>query len=178
MNDLVQPLPGCLVTPVSAVDREFETRLGESSTLAFRVAFGVLRHREDAEDVAQEAFARAYRRFHQLRDRDAFRAWLVRMTWRLALDRRRGERRRTLREQAVVVDPVVPSAEREVVEADRARRLWNAIDRLPEPLRLTIVLASMHEHAMKEVATLTGVAEGTVKSRVFDAKQRLKELLS
>ena len=68
------------------LEHEFEARLLESSTLAFRVAFGVLRHREDAEDVAQEAFAKAYRSFRQLRDRDRFRAWLVRMTWRLALD--------------------------------------------------------------------------------------------
>ncbi len=178
MNDLVQPLPGFLVTPVSDVDREFESRLGESSSLAFRVAFGVLRHREDAEDVAQDAFARAYRSFHQLRDREAFRAWLVRMTWRLALDRRRGERRRTTREQAIVADPIVPSSEQALVESDRARRLWDAVDQLPDPLRLTVVLASLQEHTLKEVAELTGVAEGTVKSRLFEARQRLKDLLS
>src|SRR6266704_2439234 len=64
------------------LEQEFETRLRESSTLAFRVAYGVVRNREDAEDVAQEAFAKAYRSFHQLRDRERFRAWLVRMTWR------------------------------------------------------------------------------------------------
>lgn len=178
MNDLVQPLPGFLVTPVSDVDREFETRLGESSTLAFRVAFGVLRHREDAEDVAQDAFARAYRSFHQLRDREAFRAWLVRMTWRLALDHRRGDKRRTTREQVVVVDPIVPSSEQALVDSDRARRLWNAVDQLPDPLRLTVVLASLQEHTLKEVAELTGVAEGTVKSRLFEARKQLKELLS
>ena len=61
---------------------EFDARLAECSTLAFRVAFSVLRHREDAEDVAQEAFARAHRSFRQLRDRDRFRSWLVRMVWR------------------------------------------------------------------------------------------------
>ena len=76
------------------LEREFEARLLESSTLAFRVAFSVLRHREDAEDVAQDAFAKAYRSFRQLRDRDRFRAWLVRMTWRLAIDRIRSEKRR------------------------------------------------------------------------------------
>src|SRR5258706_7166394 len=81
-----------------ALDREFEARLVESSTLAFRVAYGVLRHRQDAEDVAQEAFVKAYRRFRDLRDRERFRAWLVRMTWRLALDRQRRDRRRAARE--------------------------------------------------------------------------------
>src|SRR4029079_17417052 len=67
-------------------------------TLAVRVAYSVLRNREDAEDVAQEAFAKAYRSFSQLRDRERFRAWLVRMTWRMALDRQRSNRRRTTRE--------------------------------------------------------------------------------
>src|SRR5205814_5167285 len=81
------------------IEHEFEARLTESSTLAFRVAYGVLRHREDAEDVAQEAFVKAHRSFRQLRDRDRFRAWLVRMTWRLAIDRQRNDRRRLARER-------------------------------------------------------------------------------
>src|SRR5919198_975681 len=87
-----------LMTVDRELEREFEARLVESSTLAFRVAFSVLRHREDAEEVAQEAFAKAYRNFRQLRDRNAFRAWLVRMTWRLSLDRQRANRRREKRE--------------------------------------------------------------------------------
>src|SRR2546425_11804072 len=82
------------------LEQEFEARLVESSTLAVRVAYSVLRHREDAEDVAQEAFARAYRAFAQLRDRERFRAWLVRMTWRLAINRWRADRPRSARELA------------------------------------------------------------------------------
>src|SRR5882672_11966868 len=89
-----------LVTAEDVLEREFGERLRESSSLAFRVAFGVLRHREDAEDVAQEAFAKAYRSFRQLRDRERFRAWLVRMTWRLAIDRQRGDRRRVARDRS------------------------------------------------------------------------------
>src|SRR3954465_13125797 len=81
------------------LEREFEARLTECSTLAYRVAYSVLRHREDAEDVAQEAFAKAYRNFRQLRDRDRFRAWLARMTWRLAIDRCRAANRRQRIEQ-------------------------------------------------------------------------------
>src|SRR5437764_11400839 len=83
-------------TPVEQeLEREFETRLVESSKLAFRIAYSVLRQRQDAEDVAQEAVLKAHRSFRQLRNREAFRAWLVRMTWRLALDRRRADLRRT-----------------------------------------------------------------------------------
>jgi RNA polymerase sigma-70 factor, ECF subfamily len=178
MPELVHPVTGFLVSDVRDLDQEFEARLVDSSSLAFRVAFSVLRHHQDAEDVAQDAFARAYKAFAQLRDREAFRAWLVRMTWRLALDHVRGHKRRVAREQVTLEPQIVPSGEQKAIEADRARRLWDAIDRLPDVLRLTLVLASIEEHSMKEVAALTGAPEGTVKSRVFDAKKLLKEMLS
>src|SRR4026208_2005380 len=108
MNEGADSLEG-LVTVDAGLEPELEARLRESSTLAFRVAYGVLRHRQDAEDVAQDAFVKAYRSFRQLRDRDRFRAWLVRMTWRLAIDHQRGARRRSARESADLssVGPVV-----------------------------------------------------------------------
>jgi RNA polymerase sigma-70 factor (ECF subfamily) len=177
MHERIDGLPGSLVTVVPdedlSLEREFERRLVECATLAFRVAFSVLRHREDAEDVAQDAFAKAYRSFRQLRDRDRFRAWLVRMTWRLALDRRRGDRRRTTREQQVVPDPATNPA-----AAERAAQLWQAIDALPEKLRLVVVLAGIEGHDMREVGALLGIPEGTVKSRLFQARQQMKERLS
>jgi len=162
------------------IEREFETLLVESSTLAFRVAYGVLRHRQDAEDVAQDAFVKAYRSFRQLRDRTRFRAWLVRMTWRLALDRQRSNRRRAVRETAdaspaepaTAVQPLDDLAARE-----RAAELWAAIDALPDKLRVVIVLASIQEHDIGEVAQLLDLPDGTVKSRLFLARQRLKEQL-
>lgn len=155
------------------LEREFEARLVESSTLAFRVAFSVLRHRQDAEDVAQDAFVRAHRTFDRLRDRTRFRAWLVRMTWRLAIDRQRAERRRLSREMGTEREPVSETAE-SIEAGERAARLWGAIDALPEKLRATIVLAGIEGHDVREVAALLELPEGTVKSRLFAARQRLK----
>ena len=160
----------------AALEREFEARLVESSTLAFRVAYGVLRHRQDAEDVAQEACVKAYRSFNQLRDRERFRAWLVRMTWRLALDRQRGDRRRLARETATQETAAADTSE-EVIARERAALLWTAIDRLPDKLRIVIVLAGIEGHDTNEVARLLDVPQGTVKSRLFLARQRLKEQL-
>src|SRR5579862_8465598 len=102
MNEWVGRWPASLVSADAGADREFEERLRDSSGLAFHIAYGVLRNRADAEEVAQDAFIRAFRRFHQLRDRTLFRSWLTRMTWRLAIDRWRADRRRETREQAVV----------------------------------------------------------------------------
>ena len=188
MHDHTARLAGGLVTVDRELEREFETCLSESSTLAFRVAYAVLRHRQDAEDVAQEAFVKAYRSFRDLRDRDRFRAWLVRMTWRLALDRQRTDRRRTGRDRhpdamtsaaipSAVAEGFRPAAHEALEARERAQRLWAAIDALPEKLRIAIVLANIEEHDLGEVGRLLDVPEGTVKSRLFLARQRLKELL-
>lgn len=174
MRESAPSLVGPFVDVDGDLEREFETRLVESSTLAFRVAYGVLRNRADAEDVAQEAFVRAYRRFAQLRNRERFRAWLVRMTWRLAMDRQRADRRRLAREGAHAAAAPVSTT---VVDA-RTEALWRAVDALPDKLRLVIVLANVEGYDVCEVAKLLGVPEGTVKSRLFLARQRLKELLN
>ncbi len=177
MNEWAAGFPGALVTADESLEREFEQRLRESSTLAFRVAYGVLRHREDAEDVAQEAFARAHSRFRQLRARDKFRAWLVRMTWRLSIDRRRSERRRQAREQVAETTPVPATTEQDAIANERAAHLWRAIDALPEKLRVVVVLAAIEEHDVRHVARLLDLPEGTVKSRLFLARKGLAESL-
>ncbi len=196
MHERAERLVGSLVTADLELEREFEARLSDSSRLAFRVAYSVLRQREDAEDVAQEAFAKAYRSFNQLRDRTRFRAWLVRMTWRLALDRQRANRRRTVRElpSGDPVEAGLPWPERSrrqtrldarrettvdiVAARERAEHLWNAIEALPEKLRLVVVLAGIEGHDTREVSALLDVPEGTVKSRLFLARKQLKERLS
>ena len=194
MHEHADRLAGSLVTADGDLEREFEARLADSSTLAFRVAFSVLRQREDAEDVAQEAFAKAYRSFRQLRDRTRFRAWLVRMTWRMALDRQRANRRRLARELPVEVEAGLTWPERSrgqtrldlhetttadmVAARERAEHLWRAIEALPEKLRLVVVLAGIEGHDMHEVGALLDVPEGTVKSRLFLARKQLKERLS
>jgi RNA polymerase sigma-70 factor, ECF subfamily len=176
MHERADRLAGGFVGVDDELEREFETRLVESSTLAFRVAYSVLRHREDAEDVAQDAFAEAYRNFRQLRDRDRFRAWLARMTWRLAIDRCRATNRRQ-RLECTAMDSDSPTAAETVETREREERLWKAIDALPEKLRIVVVLASIEGHEVKEVASLLGLPQGTVKSRLFLARQRLKEHL-
>lgn len=176
MNELAHGYSVSMPTAAGSLDREFEARLQDSGTLAFRVAYGVLRHRQDAEDVAQDAFVRAHREFSRLRDRDRFRSWLVRTTWRLAIDRWRTDRRRSTREQAVAL-PAQASTEQLAVSAERASLLWRAIDDLPEKLRVVIVLSGIEGHDVREVARLLDIPAGTVKSRLFLARKDLAERL-
>jgi RNA polymerase sigma-70 factor (ECF subfamily) len=176
MNEWVARWPDRAVSRDAALDPDFEERVRDSSRLAFGVAYGVLRNREDAEEIAQEAFVRAHQRIQQLRDRDAFRSWLSRMTWRLAIDRWRSDRRRITREQQ---DAALwrPGVEDVAGARERARHVWLAIDHLPEKLRMTLVLAAIDGHDTREVARLLDVPEGTVKSRLFEARKQLAEAL-
>lgn len=154
--------------------REFEQRLADCPKLAYRVALGVLRNTAEAEDVAQEAMLRAYRNFHRLRDRDRFRAWLVRTAWRLSLDRIRSAGRRERRERVVVEEPGAETdVEGVIATREFERKLAAALDELPEKLRIAIVLAAIKGYDTREVAKLIGVPEGTVKSRLHLARKRL-----
>ena len=186
MQELVLNPPGTTLERDAArqaersIREEFEARLAECGPLAFRVANGVLRNAADAEDVAQEALLRAYRRFRELRDPSRFKSWIVRIAFRLALDRWRSQRRRETRE-TVWSQPahsaVTPSVH-EVAEANEFRaRLAHALDELPEKLRLVVILSAMQGHTLEKISTLLEIPVGTVKSRLFFARKQLAEKL-
>jgi RNA polymerase sigma-70 factor (ECF subfamily) len=156
--------------------REWESLLVENAPLAFRVARGVLRNDADAEDVAQEALLRAYQRFERLRDRARFRGWLVRISFRIALDRLRAAKRRQQRESEWLYEnsrKAAPQGE----TAEFQRQFDRALDGLPEKQRLVLLLAAMEGHTLEEVSVLLAVPVGTVKSRLFFARRTLAEKL-
>jgi RNA polymerase sigma-70 factor (ECF subfamily) len=177
MHELALERPAAHVSNDDALQREFQERLAESATLAFRVAYAVLRHREDAEDVAQEAMVQAYRSFARLQDRGAFRSWLVRIAWRTALNRRRRDARRASRELAVADPPAGASVEDLMLSREFQEHLWRAVDRLPDRLRTVVLLTAMQGHEVREVAQMLDVPEGTVKSRLHQARKVLTEKL-
>jgi len=161
----------------AALRREFEERLAECGPLAYRVARGVLRNSADAEDVAQEALLRAYRRFERLRDRARFRGWLVRIAFRLAIDRVRSSRRREVRETLWSRTAPKPSTEDLAAASEFQGHLERAMEELPEKQRLVLLLAGMEGHSLEEVAEMLGLPMGTVKSRLFFARKQLAEKL-
>jgi RNA polymerase sigma-70 factor (ECF subfamily) len=186
MQELVLIQPGAIAASEehraadAALRRDFEERLAECGTLAFRVARGVLRNTADAEDVAQEALLRAYRRFDRLRDRDRFRSWLVRITFRLALDRSKSAKRRELRETLWANPdrtPAPPNAEERAIASQFQSRLDQAVNDLPKKHLLVLLLAAIEGHSLEEVAALLAVPIGTVKSRLFFARKHLAEKL-
>ena len=187
MQELVLIQPGSavrseLVREAAQADarREFEERLAECGPLAYRVARGVLRNTADAEDVAQEALLRAYRSFDRLRDRNRFRGWLIRIAFRIALDRLRSAKRREQRDTLWSQPAHLPSpatAEDIAVSNQFQGHLDRALEELPEKLRLALLLSAMEGHTIDEIASMLGVPIGTVKSRIFIARKKLAEKL-
>lgn len=184
MQELVLIQPGRTIEKEFAQEaaravlrREFEERLAECGPLAYRVARGVLRNSADAEDVAQEALLRAYQRFERLRDRTRFRAWLVRIAFRLAIDRTRSSKRREVRETLWSRQAPAASTEEIAATSEFQAHLEDAMDELPEKHRLVLLLAAMQGHSLDEVAEMLGLPMGTVKSRLFFARKQLAEKL-
>jgi len=181
MDALAARFPGSALSRDESLAREFEQRLADCPKLAYRVALGVLHNTAEAEDVAQEAMLRAYRSFHRLRDRERFRSWLVRMAFRLALDRIRSKNRRERHEHdatlATITGQPEASVENLVASREFERQVALALDALPEKLRIVMVLAAIEGYNTREVAKLAGLPEGTVKSRLFLARKKLAESL-
>jgi RNA polymerase sigma-70 factor, ECF subfamily len=183
MQELVLTQPGSILEANSAreiaqsrLQRDFESRLAECGPLAYRVAQCVLRNAADAEDVAQEALLRAYQKFDRLRDVTRFRAWLVRITFRLALDRGRSAKRRAQRESEWALPerhPEPPSTEQLAASNVFQARLEKALEELPERFRLVLLLAAIEGYTLDEVSGMLGIPMGTVKSRLFFARKAL-----
>jgi RNA polymerase sigma-70 factor, ECF subfamily len=165
---------------LASAQGEFDTRLKECGPLAFRIARSVVRNEADAEDIAQETLLRAYRKFADLRDPSCFRAWVVRISFRLALDRWRSAKRRERRESDWSLSDqrsAPQTAEQIAVSTEFQERLERALDELPDKLRLIVILSSIQGYTLEEVAAMLEIPLGTVKSRLFFARKKLAEKL-
>jgi RNA polymerase sigma-70 factor, ECF subfamily len=160
-------------------DAGFGERIAENQRRVFQIAYSVLGNSADAEDVAQEAFLRAYQKFDSLREAEKFRGWVNRIVFRLALNRKRSYRRRLARdtswhttETRTMVDGA-KDAEQHVM-LDRLRR---EIERLPRKLRSVLQLSLVEEMEAADVGAVLGIPAGTVRSRVHTARKLLLEVM-
>ncbi len=183
--DVREPEPvRALVRASQAGDRDAFGELVEiHERVVFRTALAALGDDGEADDVAQEAFVIAWQRLGGFRQESSFRTWLLAITWRKALDRRRRHRRWWSRvaspDGAGGVAPVdrleseSADPERRTVASDLFRRTREEIARLSPKLRDTLLLATSGEHSYEQVAVLQGIPIGTVKWRVAEARRRL-----
>ena len=158
---------------------EISSLATEHSALLFRVAFSVLRHASDAEDVVQETFLRILKHQKKLASVENTRVWLVRIAWNLALDRKRRLRAIPLVEEAEEILGNHPSGEATVEvtlgAAESCARILRMIDNLPRKEQEVLRLSAIEELATPEIAAILKATESSVRSCLFRARQRLRE---
>jgi RNA polymerase sigma-70 factor, ECF subfamily len=183
---------------VSEEDREVVRRIQAGETEAFevlvekykrktfRLAYGVLRDQEEALDVAQEAFVKAFRSLPKFKGESAFYTWLFRITMNVALDRKR---QRAARARSLGTEDVPPeewertavatdtSPDDEAASAERRARIGRALETLPEHHRSIIILSDIEGLSYREIAEVLAIPMGTVMSRLHNARKRLREAL-
>jgi RNA polymerase sigma-70 factor (ECF subfamily) len=158
----------------------------------YNLALHLEGNRDDAADVAQTAFVRAYDSLHRLRDEQAFLKWVYRIVVNIVRDRTKAARRkpwisfqnllrpsRNAEESAEPVEFADRSLDPERIAMRKARghALQNAIAALPLEFREALTLHHLQNLDVKQIAEVLGIPEGTVKSRLGRARQRLREAL-
>jgi len=151
----------------------------------YRIALAYLRQREDALDVVQEAFVKAYQGASRWDGSAEAGPWLTRVTVNLAIDRwrrnrRRGETFSPLADDdhaASLADPGA-SAERALRGREAGERVARALRALPERQRAVVVLRHYQDLSLEEIAQSLGMSLGTVKSSLHRALARMRERLA
>jgi RNA polymerase sigma-70 factor (ECF subfamily) len=164
----------------------FEPLVERYRERVWRLALGYVRDREEAWDVAQEAFIRAWQALPSFREQSAFYTWLFRIVVNVATDRVRA---RAARGRAFGADPV-PEEEWERVMTDPAAgpdeaatrteeraRIQRALEALPEHHRAIIMLSDLEGLSYREIAEVLDIPMGTVMSRLHNARKRLRQVL-
>jgi RNA polymerase sigma-70 factor (ECF subfamily) len=146
-------------------------------------AFRMMRNHEDAHDVAQEAFIRAFRGIGSFDARSDFFTWLYRIVVNVSLNHMRRRRRRPAvpLEEAQLPEPLARQARgdpgRTLELKRKVRAVDEALDELPETLRTTVVLVILEGMSYKEAAEVLECSEGTVGWRIHEARQKLRDRL-
>ncbi len=146
---------------------DFSARILEMQQTLFRVSYSILRENCDREDAVSECIFKAWKNLEKLRDERLFRAWVLRILVNECYTLARRRKREVPAES-------LPEA---VAPPDADLWLHDALLRLPETLRTPVVLHYMEGYAIREIAKILRLPQGTVKTRMRKARLSLKELL-
>ena len=160
--------------------RAFEALVNQHARYIYTLTNRLLSNRQEAEDLAQETFVRAWRNLHKFRGDAQFRTWLYRIATNLCYNRLP-----RLKQELAALDPddnlalydSAPRAEQQVIRAEEQAELKDVINTLPESYRLLVILRHIQDLSYAEIAQVTDLPLGTVKTGIFRARKMLKERL-
>lgn len=147
----------------------------------YAIARRFTRNHEEADDLAQETFVKAYEHLKTFRGEAGLRTWLLRIATNLSINAKNssrlskdsGETPEDLRRGGVTSDPVA-----RLIEEGHNKALYAAIEKLPPKQKRTLLLKTFRHMSCEEVAQIMGCSVGTVKANAFNALKRLKLILN
>jgi RNA polymerase sigma-70 factor, ECF subfamily len=159
-------------------------------TRVYQMVYGMVRNREDARDITQDAFVKAYDNLHRFRLESSFYTWIYRIAMNLSIDFLRKRQRRgpvTEYDEAIAHrddDGGIDEAHHQDGPArtlERKRlyeRIMDAMEELPEDQRQVVLLRELEGLSYKEIAEVMEIPEGTVMSRLYYARKKLQKMLA
>jgi RNA polymerase sigma-70 factor (ECF subfamily) len=193
VTEAIQPDDLALVRRAQAGEVEAFGELVERHRRAvFRTALAAVRSAAEADEVAQDALVTAFQKLEGFRGEASFKTWLLAITWRKAIDRRKSVTRWMQRlagpghssDTGEEWDPMerlssgARTQEEDLMTADLRRRLKPLIAGLPKKLRDALLLAGSGDHSYEEISQMLGIPLGTLKWRVSEARRVLKQKMT
>jgi RNA polymerase sigma-70 factor (ECF subfamily) len=159
----------------------FDQLVTTHQAAVYRAALAALRVREDAEDVTQDAFIRAWTNIGRFRGASSFRTWVLTIAWNRAMSRRRRVanwfRRRVPLQDVAEPIAVLPGPDDLMQYEDLCARTQRAIQDLPMKLRDVLLLAQAGDYGYEEISAMLNVPVGTIKWRVSEARRQVRATL-
>lgn len=162
-------------------ENAFERLVKKYQKKVFRLAFGFTRDRETADDLAQEAFIKAYFNLPRFQFKSEFGTWLYRITINTIKDYLRRKERMSkislqdMEEKPFYAEDEAKQRERQKREEERRRSVHRVIRSLPEKYRIILTLRDIHGMSYEEISRLLRISPGTVDSRLHRARKMLRE---
>ena len=175
---------------IDRVERELILRAKNGSREAFeylfkahlprlyRAAYFFLKNIDDAADICQEAFLRAYKNLSRFDEDRTFYPWIYRILKNLCLNKIR--RPKNIRLDQELIDSVAgpyPDPEKELIQNEEIKRLRMALDKLPEMYREILFLKVYEDATYDEISEILSIPRGTVMSRLYNARQKVKQTI-
>jgi RNA polymerase sigma-70 factor, ECF subfamily len=170
---------GLVTACLEGHDAAFDVLVRRHQRAIYRLCYRFVGNHEDASDLSQDVFLRAYRGLKGFRRRSSVSTWLYRIAVNVSLSRVGAKSLATepLAGEPRIEAPAEDGPVQELLRAERAARVRNAIGRLPPRQRATLVLRVYHELPHQQIAQIFGSSVGAVKANFFHALHNLKKLL-
>ncbi|GHU23690.1 RNA polymerase subunit sigma-24 [Spirochaetia bacterium] len=164
--------------PASGVD--FRKLYDRVFPILFRVAYRIAGTEEAAEDMCQEAFFRLYEKNMVFPSEDDAKYWLIRVVKNASINyaKRKLRERKAYQKALNEVSRIEETGERSLINKETQAEVKEALDKLPENLRIVLILKEYGEMNYKDIGKTLGISEGNVKVRVFRARERLMKILN